>query len=47
LYRAKDEDWNDLIGTATMQNLLEQTIRLDNDSNSQELIFEDPVLLPE
>lgn len=47
LYRAKDEDWIELIGTATMQHLLEQAVHLDNDSNSQELIFEDPVLLPE
>ena len=45
LYRVKDEDWEDLVNTATMQNLLEEALKLD--SNSQELIFEDLVLLPE
>jgi hypothetical protein len=45
LYRVKDDDWEDLVNTATMQNLLEEALRLD--SNSQELIFEDLVLLQE
>jgi len=47
LYRAKDEDWNNLIETVTMQYLLERTIHLDQNLDSQELIFEDLVLLPE
>ena len=47
VYRAKDEDWDELIETASIQCLLEQAIRLDKNLDSQELIFEDPVLLPE
>ena len=47
LYRAKDEDWEELLNTATMQNLLEEAIQLDPDLDSQELIFDDRVLLPE
>lgn len=45
LFRTKDDDWEDFLNTATMQNLLEEALKLD--SNSQELIFEDPVLLQE
>ena len=44
LYRAKNDDWEELVNTATMQNLLEDALKLD--SNSQELIFEDWMLLP-
>jgi hypothetical protein len=47
VFRAKDEDWDELIEAASMQNLLEQAIHLDEDLDSQELIFKDPVLLPE
>jgi hypothetical protein len=47
VYRAKDDDWEELVATASMQNLLEQTLHLNQDPNSQELIFEDRVLLPE
>jgi hypothetical protein len=43
IYRAKDAEWEVLLNTATLQSILEKSISLD----SQELIFEDPVMLPD